>query len=156
MARVNYCCLCHGYAIDQISNRVSLFNLVEQLALPANLLSLNQEKASGAPEENSWIAVQLDLSIIAHFSRSVVNEAELVDARLRFLNDEGQYSSEIVNITVDLRENIHCRSLTAISAMPLFFKLGEQYQYIVVEIFQNEEWFEAFVIPTVVRFNEDQ
>ncbi len=156
MASVVYSCLCHGLAIDQRSNRVSIFDIIENVRTSISVLK-SQSDANGEkiPKEGDWILSQVKASIITQFSRSQLKDPEEAKARIRIVSDDGQTFNSDIDVEVDLKTSISNRIIHDLETVPLCFRVGDHYQFFVVEFLQNEEWVEAYRTPLIVRFVED-
>src|SRR5262249_55181536 len=131
MIRHVYSVLCTRMITDRDTNNVSLIEIVERLAGPAD-----PEPAQGL------IAIQLDF--VSMWARSNPDEPTRGRARLKYLSPDNNSMADPIVYPVDLSDLIRVRNLTRFGAIPL--RGGGTYHF-VVEFEREDRWEEVARYP---------
>ncbi len=138
MAKHMWAILCRSVSIDKDSNNISLFNVVEQLGLPPEILAKSEEK-------EQRILAAIELAFVVATSRSDPDEPESIAVRVTILAPDGSELGQS-DFTSDLTAVVRNRAKLAIEGMPL--KGVGTYQFRVeYQDVGTQEWTEVAELP---------
>lgn len=139
--KVLWAVLCQGSAVDQETNNVSLYNILEQLDVP--------EPPAEPPDTSTLRAALRPLELFILFSRTVseVPEAGRANVRLIFPSDDPPASFQI---DVDLSQAHRHRVRINLPGMPVS---GEgEYLFVVEALGDDGDSIPLFEIPFTVAY----
>jgi hypothetical protein len=100
--------LVQSYSVDRESNSLSLFNVIEEITLPADV---------PVPPEGQTIPIGPQMALVGLLSRSEPSTAEKVEARVQISLPNGKNAAN-ANFVVDLTEDARSRAILKIPFLP--------------------------------------
>jgi hypothetical protein len=125
MAEHLWSVLCSNSSIDQKTNNISLFNVIEQLTL------------EGVPTDQR-ILVSGQFELVSLWRRSDTNTPEELSGRLLFRMPDGESLDALV-FNIDLKSATRSRSVITMSNLPIK-GIGTHYFIIEVNDVGSDEW----------------
>lgn len=127
MPRLEWSMLAHGFSIDRSTNALSIFNIIEDIAIPANITEA--EAGQHVPIGPPFVLLQL-------WSRSEPAEEALAEARVSIVAPNGAEMGGGAFI-IDLKAAARARTVVGMPFLP-YVGLGT-YQ-LVTDIRVGESW----------------
>ena len=134
--------LAESSAVDRETNRVSLFNVIEQLQL--------LDPPERAEDSDLFRAVPLRFVVVTLFGRTTAGEGENKQARIAVALPDGNVVESEPIIDVDLETGPRYRSLMNLSGLPIGGQ-GE-YRFQIQQLDENGDWHWMFEVPLQVNF----
>ena len=127
--------ICSQVVIDQDTNNISLFNILEEVGIPQEVV-----------KENNIIPIVLE--IVSLWVRSDLAEPSKGSARISLIAPDGELL-KTVESEVDLTDHERLRARGCFQGLP--FK-GEGVYDFKVSLKNNHDWAEVATIPVKIRF----
>jgi hypothetical protein len=141
--------LCQGSSVDRETNLVSLFNIVEELVLPAPPPAQAEPPVAPLARETNQFVIP-PAQIVVLWERSDPTKPETGRSRFRMLlPGGGEATSQAMG--VDLTQYPRARQITRLASFPLSREEGLM-RIVVETMTDTSEWTPAFELPVQVRF----
>ena len=137
MARIEFAVIAQSFSIDRDSNALSIFNIIENLAIP---------KIVPEPVEGQQLAVSPPFAIVQRWVRTDPEIKEQLAARIQVVGPNGNVIGG-GEFSVDLASDIRARQLMNFPFFP-FAGVGD-YKFIT-QIKVDEEWKNMLEVALVV------
>ena len=147
--KVIWAILCQSSAVDRDTNVVSLFNIVEELVLPAPPPT-QPPAPRERPEPQPRQFVIPFFQVVILWARSDPAIPELNKGRVRVLLP-GDLESTSQEVEVDLTQNPRARHRINLAGLPVSRDEGV-YRFVVDTMTQDSGWTQAFELPLQVTF----
>ena len=140
--KVIWSIIAESSAVDRETNRVSLFNILEE----AHLL----DPPDRSDDPDIVPAVPAKYVVVTLFGRTTADEAETRQARLVVAMPDGKVVESDPLINVDLETARRHRSVVNLTAIPLGGQ-GE-YRFLIQEPDENGGWRSMFEVPLHIDY----
>ena len=140
--KVIWSVIAESSAIDRETNRVSLFNILEEAHLP--------QPPDRSDDPEIIPAVPAKYVVVTLFGRTTASEGETKQARLAVALPDGKVVESDPLIDVDLDTTLRLRSVVNLTAIPLG---GEgEYRFQIQEPDENGSWRSMFEVPLHIDY----
>lgn len=140
MAKHVWSVLCRRGVVDQITNQVSLHDVIEQV----NVGALPQTP-DAVP--NGKVALQIEMMVVSYWVRDNADKGERATERVQIVAPGGEIAA-FGQIAFDLEKFTQARNLTTVAGLP-FSGFGA-YWVDVSRLVQGDEWESVARIPFTV------
>jgi hypothetical protein len=128
--------VCSSAVVDQVTNNISIFNVLENISVRTD------------PLPDGWI--KMDFIVVSFLERQDVNKPAKGKIKLSFIPPSNEVL-EAFESDVDLTEFTFARGLVRFDRLPLR-ESGRHYFKVELQIAGEEEWRNVEMIPILVNF----
>ena len=144
--KVTWAVICEGSSIDQESNNISLFNLLDQLLLP--------EPPDEMAESNRPVMAAVRLLLVAMFSRSDSDQGETATGRIAIHFPDDIEPQFLPVFEIDLESAHRLRGKFNLVGIPVS---GEGLYHFQIQILGDDgNWDFAYEVPVEVSYLEPE
>ena len=142
--KVLWAIICQSSAVDQETNNVSLFNLLEQVHVP--------EPPTGGEANEPFPVAPISFSIVALLSRTNLSMGESGKGRIRIEFPSDAAPDLLPDFEYDLEVALHHRIRFHFQGMPI---KGEGiYRFLIEEEAASGQWTQLFEAPLIVSYQD--
>ena len=144
--KILWAAICESLSVDQETNNVSLFNILEEVHFP--------EPPELITEQENMVVVPVQFVLMALFGRSDTEIGERGQARLVIALPDGTEAEADPRFEVDLESVHRARVKIDVAGIPL---RGEgEYDFRIETLDQDSKWGLLFEIPLVIYFQNQE